>query len=167
MSQQLRIRRLVLTGAVTAITATGAWYGAGLKTQQEVKKVSLPFPVLFLYLRPSKSQARSPRVRLTADSMFDTNCRKSKPNAKPRQRRRLRNWKRCVGHWWRRESDWRGRFRDCKLGREGWVGMKGQREGSEGEGSLLKGRVEAYRLELEVGAVIGSGLHICANGWNV
>ncbi|KAM0709417.1 hypothetical protein Q7P35_003455 [Cladosporium inversicolor] len=29
------VRRVVLTGAVAAITATGTWYGAGLKTQQE------------------------------------------------------------------------------------------------------------------------------------
>ncbi|KAL1585886.1 hypothetical protein WHR41_05004 [Cladosporium halotolerans] len=30
-----KTRRFVLTGAVAAITATGTWYGAGLKTQQE------------------------------------------------------------------------------------------------------------------------------------
>ncbi|KAM0712393.1 hypothetical protein Q7P37_011489 [Cladosporium fusiforme] len=30
-----KVRRFVLTGAVAAITATGTWYGAGLKTQQE------------------------------------------------------------------------------------------------------------------------------------
>jgi hypothetical protein len=30
----------VLTGAVAAITATGTWYGAGLKTQQERNQVS-------------------------------------------------------------------------------------------------------------------------------
>jgi hypothetical protein len=39
MAQQQKIRRFVMTGAVFAITATGAWYGAGLKTQQEFKKV--------------------------------------------------------------------------------------------------------------------------------
>jgi len=38
MAQQQKIRRFVMTGAVFAITATGAWYGAGLKTQQEFKK---------------------------------------------------------------------------------------------------------------------------------
>ncbi|KAI9849751.1 MAG: hypothetical protein M1830_007097 [Pleopsidium flavum] len=38
MSQHQKIRRFVMTGAVAAITATGAWYGAGLKTQQEIKK---------------------------------------------------------------------------------------------------------------------------------
>jgi hypothetical protein len=37
MAQQQKIRRFVMTGAVFAITATGAWYGAGLKTQQEFK----------------------------------------------------------------------------------------------------------------------------------
>jgi hypothetical protein len=33
------LRRYVLTGSVAAITATGAWYGAGLKTQQERDQV--------------------------------------------------------------------------------------------------------------------------------
>lgn len=33
------VRRIVLTGAVAAITATGTWYGAGLKTQQERSQV--------------------------------------------------------------------------------------------------------------------------------
>jgi hypothetical protein len=33
------VRRYILTGAVTAITVTGALYGAGLKTRQEVKQV--------------------------------------------------------------------------------------------------------------------------------
>ncbi|KAK4998597.1 hypothetical protein LTR66_002196 [Elasticomyces elasticus] len=32
------IRRYVLTISVAAITATGAWYGAGLKTRQELKQ---------------------------------------------------------------------------------------------------------------------------------
>lgn len=35
-----KIRRVILTGAVAGITATGAWYGAGLKVQQERKQVS-------------------------------------------------------------------------------------------------------------------------------
>ncbi|OQN97082.1 hypothetical protein B0A48_16886 [Cryoendolithus antarcticus] len=35
----LTIRRYVLTGSVAAITATGVWYGAGLKTRQERKQV--------------------------------------------------------------------------------------------------------------------------------
>ncbi|GAB7352569.1 hypothetical protein MBLNU459_g2953t1 [Dothideomycetes sp. NU459] len=33
------VRRWVLTGSVAAVTATGAWYGAGLKTKQEYKQV--------------------------------------------------------------------------------------------------------------------------------
>jgi hypothetical protein len=33
------IRRIVLTGSIAAITATGTWYGAGLKTQQERNQV--------------------------------------------------------------------------------------------------------------------------------
>jgi hypothetical protein len=34
-----KIRRIVLTGSIAAITATGAWYGAGLKVQQERNEV--------------------------------------------------------------------------------------------------------------------------------
>lgn len=39
MSQQQKIRRIIMTVSVAAITATGAWYGAGLKTKQEIKRV--------------------------------------------------------------------------------------------------------------------------------
>lgn len=35
-------RTIILTASVAAITATGAWYGAGLKTQQEYHQVSRP-----------------------------------------------------------------------------------------------------------------------------
>lgn len=38
-AQRLKIRRIVWTGAIAAVTATGAWYGAGLKTDREIKKV--------------------------------------------------------------------------------------------------------------------------------
>lgn len=38
------IRTYVLTASVAAITATGAWYGAGLKTRQEYKQVSRLVP---------------------------------------------------------------------------------------------------------------------------
>src|SRR5271170_6494169 len=55
MSQQ-KIRRIVWTGAITAVTVTGAWYGASLKTRREIEQVcyitlsALPF--LFLPLFP-------------------------------------------------------------------------------------------------------------------
>ena len=38
MSQQATIRRVVLTGSIAAITATGAWYGAGLKTKRDTER---------------------------------------------------------------------------------------------------------------------------------
>jgi hypothetical protein len=38
-AQQQKIRRIVWTGAIAAVTATGAWYGAGLKTTSEIKQV--------------------------------------------------------------------------------------------------------------------------------
>jgi len=37
-AQQQKIRRIVWTGAIAAVTATGAWYGAGLKTRSEIKQ---------------------------------------------------------------------------------------------------------------------------------
>lgn len=33
-----KIRRIVWTGAIAAVTMTGAWYGAGLKTSSEIKQ---------------------------------------------------------------------------------------------------------------------------------
>jgi hypothetical protein len=38
-AQQQKIRRIVWTAAIASITATGAWYGAGLKTKSELKQV--------------------------------------------------------------------------------------------------------------------------------
>lgn len=35
---QRKIRRIVWTGSIAAVTATGAWYGAGLKTKSEIKE---------------------------------------------------------------------------------------------------------------------------------
>ncbi|TVY56266.1 hypothetical protein LCER1_G002957 [Lachnellula cervina] len=32
-----KIRRIVWTGAIASVTATGAWYGAGLRIQSDVK----------------------------------------------------------------------------------------------------------------------------------
>lgn len=34
-----KIRRIVWTGAIASVTATGAWYGAGLRIQSDVKTV--------------------------------------------------------------------------------------------------------------------------------
>ena len=49
-AQQQKIRRIVLTGAIAAVTATGAWYGAGLKIQRDTKKVK--FYIVLIYLPP-------------------------------------------------------------------------------------------------------------------
>ncbi|GME29126.1 hypothetical protein GTA08_BOTSDO07692 [Neofusicoccum parvum] len=38
MASQQTIRRVILTGAISAVTVAGALYGAGLKTQQEYKQ---------------------------------------------------------------------------------------------------------------------------------
>jgi hypothetical protein len=37
--QFANFRRFVLTGSIAAVTATGAWYGAGLKMKQDIKQV--------------------------------------------------------------------------------------------------------------------------------
>lgn len=39
-AQKQKVRRIIMTVSVAAITATGAWYGAGLKIKQDAKKVS-------------------------------------------------------------------------------------------------------------------------------
>ncbi|KAN0119772.1 hypothetical protein V8E51_001980 [Hyaloscypha variabilis] len=39
-AQQLKIRRIVWTAAIASVTATGAWYGAGLKTKSELKQIA-------------------------------------------------------------------------------------------------------------------------------
>jgi hypothetical protein len=36
------VKRVLLTGAVAAVTVTGTLYGAGLKMNQEVKQVIVP-----------------------------------------------------------------------------------------------------------------------------
>lgn len=38
-AQRQKIRRVVLTVSIAAITATGTWYGAGLKTRGEIKQI--------------------------------------------------------------------------------------------------------------------------------
>ena len=41
MASKEKIRRVVWTGAIAAVTATGVWYGAGLKIAKEKKQVCL------------------------------------------------------------------------------------------------------------------------------
>lgn len=38
MSNAPKVRTIILTAGVTATAVTGAWYGAGLKTKQQVKQ---------------------------------------------------------------------------------------------------------------------------------
>jgi predicted secreted protein len=47
--QFANFRRFVLTGSIAGVTATGAWYGAGLKMKQDIKQVlffHLPSPLV-------------------------------------------------------------------------------------------------------------------------
>ena len=41
MSSALQARTIILTAGVAATTVTGAWYGAGLKTNQDIKQVRI------------------------------------------------------------------------------------------------------------------------------
>ncbi|KAG9234279.1 hypothetical protein BJ875DRAFT_18105 [Amylocarpus encephaloides] len=40
LAQRLKIRRIVLTGAIASITVVGTWYGAGLKIQKDAQQAS-------------------------------------------------------------------------------------------------------------------------------
>ena len=48
MSKAPRTRTIILTASVTATAVTGAWYGAGLKTKQEIKQVRIVLRPWFL-----------------------------------------------------------------------------------------------------------------------
>ncbi len=46
MPPNSKARTIILTAGVTATAVTGAWYGAGLKTKQDIKKVRfIPYPI--------------------------------------------------------------------------------------------------------------------------
>lgn len=49
-----KARIYALTGSVAAITATGAWYGAGLNMRQEYKQVET-FPLVYILALSSKN----------------------------------------------------------------------------------------------------------------
>lgn len=52
MATRKHIRTSILTISSIAITVTGAWYGLGLKTQQEIKEVILPPKSTLPYTHP-------------------------------------------------------------------------------------------------------------------
>lgn len=54
------LRTYVITGAVAAITATGAWYGAGLKAQHEHKQVNKSPPDIYVPKRLANMYVGSP-----------------------------------------------------------------------------------------------------------
>ncbi len=76
---QHRVRSIVWTGAIAAITITGALYGAGLKTRRDVQKVI-----------PRDPSALLPSIRT------NPRLRSSRRNATPRPRNRSPSW-RCSG----------------------------------------------------------------------
>lgn len=60
MASRQTIRRIVWTGSIAAVTATGAWYGAGLKMKSEHQQVRFPSPLPFPHhvLRPSANKTQ-------------------------------------------------------------------------------------------------------------
>ena len=72
------LRRVILTGSIAAVTATGAWYGAGLKTQREHKQVRHLFPpslcklfhTLWLHSKPLTSLVYAHPVYLDSVTSF-------------------------------------------------------------------------------------------------
>lgn len=49
---QQKIRNIVWTGGIAMVTATGAWYGAGLKMKGEMKKVCPTYPITVSHSPP-------------------------------------------------------------------------------------------------------------------
>ncbi|KAJ4994472.1 hypothetical protein SVAN01_00301 [Stagonosporopsis vannaccii] len=70
--QALAVRRWVMTGAIAAITVTGTFYGATLKTDQEVRKVChhhIPSVFLLQIMPPSTYPSAWPASKPIADSL--------------------------------------------------------------------------------------------------
>jgi hypothetical protein len=62
------VRRWIMTGSVTAITAAGTIYGAGLKTDQDVKKVC-PHRFCSLSCRQTSIRLRLTSSRLRCETL--------------------------------------------------------------------------------------------------
>lgn len=76
MASSSNVRRFVLTASIAAITATGAWYGAGLKTRQEFKQV------------------REVTIAVRENGLLMDDYRRGKRRHKRHRQREPNNWKR-------------------------------------------------------------------------
>jgi len=64
------VRRWVMTGSVAAITAMGAWYGAGLKIEQDVKNVINTHGQRFLPITDVYLQEKRQRIEATPEQQI-------------------------------------------------------------------------------------------------
>ena len=62
MSKPSKVRSMILAVGITAITITGSFYGAGLKTETDVKKVRDIFSQSFLISPPPAFLSAAVRV---------------------------------------------------------------------------------------------------------
>jgi hypothetical protein len=91
--QFANFRRFVLTGSIAGVTATGAWYGAGLKMKQDIKQVFAPPPPYpFCYSSISISSSCISQTNL----FFLPLHRKNKKQQKPHHSNKSPNWKPTV-----------------------------------------------------------------------
>lgn len=91
-------RRFVLTGSIAAVTATGAWYGAGLKMKQDIKQVRLLcLPSLYPVDYPTDSLFRKDKKLLKQHhSNKSPNWKPTEPTSCKRKScstRRLKSWR--------------------------------------------------------------------------
>lgn len=106
-------RRFVLTGSIAAVTATGAWYGAGLKMKQDIRQVyfslSLPPP-------SSLPLPAFPSAHFCIFTYLFSRNRKNKKQQKQHRSNKSPNWKPIVrtsckrkSCWIKRSKSWRSR----------------------------------------------------------
>jgi hypothetical protein len=89
--QFANFRRFVLTGSIAAVTATGAWYGAGLKMKQDIKQVYLT-----LHLSLSTHLSALFAIPLSVTNLSFVMYRRNKKQQSQHHSNKLPNWKPTV-----------------------------------------------------------------------
>ena len=84
------VRRWIMTGAVAAITVTGTIYGAGLKSDQDVKRVRLQSAHA---LAPSQLFFLEHPQTIGINRLLLTTSRSADATSKPRPKKSSRNSK--------------------------------------------------------------------------
>ena len=136
MSQPIRLRPAVLTVSTASLVVLGAWYGARLKENQEIKKVrtiSSPLPTLVSGNSPSSPLETSGRAKeagwrgrgwslskstlrecLSGRNVYSNRCRKRQLAEKWLRRRRSLSSSRQDRALWLGKLGWRTRFDSSK-----------------------------------------------------